>query len=310
MGEPKVPERKTGIVFNIQHYSVHDGPGIRTIVFTKGCPLRCPWCSNPESQRLQPQLGFNPNKCLGIKACFRCAEVCAYGAVKLNVEESDRILIDRKLCTDCLQCVDVCPSQALQAFGKPTTVEDVLKEVEKDSVFYARSGGGLTFSGGEPLMQGDFVAETLKEARRRRLKTTIETCGYVDWSTMEKVCQHLTSLIMDIKCMDPEKHQKYTGASNELILDNFNKLCEHFPKLPKLIRTPVVPGFNDREEDIREIAEFVKDKPNVTYELLKYHRLGQQKYHFLGREYPWPDTQLEDVKFEKLKEVAKSIVNQ
>ncbi|AFL98833.1 MULTISPECIES: glycyl-radical enzyme activating protein [Desulfitobacterium] len=310
MGESRASdERRYGLVFNIQHYSVHDGPGIRTIIFTKGCPLRCEWCSNPESQQTQPQLGFNPHKCIGIKACFRCAEVCVYGAIKLNTEENDKIFVDRKFCTDCVKCVDVCPSQALQVFGKPITVEEAIREVEKDSVFYARSGGGLTISGGEPLMQADFVTETLKEARKRRLKTTIETCGYADWPSMENVCQYLTSIIMDIKCMDSEKHKKYTGAPNELILENFNKLCEGFPKLPKLIRTPVVPGFNDTEEDIKEIANLVKGKLNVTYELLKYHRLGQQKYHFLGKDYPLSDTQLGDAKFEQLKELAKSILD-
>lgn len=298
---------KSGLVFNIQHYSVHDGPGIRTIVFVKGCPLRCQWCSNPESQQLQPQLGFNPNKCIGIKACFRCTEVCTYGAIKLNTEESDRISIDRELCKDCLQCTDVCPSKALQVFGKPTTIAEAIKEVEKDSVFYARSGGGLTFSGGEPLMQADFVAATLKEARKRRLKTTIETCGYADWASMEKVCQHLSSIIMDIKCIDSEKHKKFTGASNELILDNFNKLCEQFPNLPKLIRTPVIPGFNDTEEDIKAIVDYIKGKANLKYELLKYHRLGQQKYHSLGRKYILRDAQLDDEKFEKLKEIANSL---
>lgn len=148
MGETIIFDKnKSGLVFNIQHYSVHDGPGIRTIVFVKGCPLRCQWCSNPESQQTHPQIGFNPNKCIGIKACFRCAEVCTYGAIKLNQDESDRILVDRENCQECLRCTDVCPSKALQVFGKPTSIDDVIKEVEKDSVFYARSGGGLTFSG-------------------------------------------------------------------------------------------------------------------------------------------------------------------
>lgn len=156
-------------------------------------------------------------------------------------------------------------------------------------------------------MQADFVVATLKEARRRRIKTTIETCGYADWSSMEKVCQHLSSIIMDIKCIDSEKHKKFTNVNNEIILNNFTKLCEQFPNLPKLVRTPVIPGFNDSEEDIKAIVDFIKDKPNVKYELLPYHRLGQQKYYYLGKEYSLAGVQLDDIKFEKLKEIANSL---
>ena len=309
MGETLIFDKsKTGLVFNIQHYSVHDGPGIRTIVFVKGCPLRCQWCSNPESQQTQPQLGFNSNKCIGVKACFRCAEVCTYRAINLDPHNSDKIMIDRDLCTECFACFNVCPSNALEIFGKPMTVDEVIQEVEKDSIFYARSGGGLTFSGGEPLMQADFVAATLKEARRRRIKTSIETCGYADWSSIEKVCAHLNTILWDIKCMDSDKHKKFTNVGNELILSNFNKLCEQFPDLTKLVRTPVIPGFNDTEEDIKAIVDFLKDKPNVKYELLPYHRLGQQKYTYLGEEYALAGVEpMDEHKIKQLKEIAKNI---
>lgn len=301
-------KNKFGLVFNIQHYSVHDGPGIRTIVFVKGCPLRCKWCSNPESQQQQPQLGYNANKCIGAKACFKCAEVCGYGAIRIDSSnENLKVEINREFCSECLLCADVCPSKALEVFGKPTSVDDVISEVEKDSIFYTRSGGGLTFSGGEPLMQADFVVATLKEARRRRIKTTIETCGYADWSSVEKVCQHLNSVIWDIKCIDSEKHKNFTSVSNELILNNFEKLCAEFPNLPKLVRTPIIPGFNDSEEDVKAIISFIKDKPNVKYEILPYHRLGQQKYSYLGREYSLTGVQLDEEKFQKLKGIANSI---
>lgn len=308
MGDTIVLDKnKTGLVFNIQHYSVHDGPGIRTIVFVKGCPLRCQWCSNPESQQPQPQLGFNLNKCIGTEACFRCAEVCMYGAIKLSPEENARIFVDRKLCQECLQCTEVCPSKALDVFGRMKSVDEIIKEVEKDGVFYSRSGGGLTFSGGEPLMQADFVAAALKEARRRRIKTTIETCGYAEWPSMEKVCQYLSSIIMDIKCMDAKKHKEFTGASNKLVLENFEKLSEKFPDLPKLVRTPVIPGFNDTEEDIKSILNFIKGKPNVRYELLPYHRLGQPKYEYLGKEYILAGKELDNDKFKKLKELTNTL---
>ena len=297
-------KKKYGYVFNIQHYSVHDGPGIRTIVFLKGCPLRCQWCSNPESQLQHPELGYNPQKCIGINKCLRCAEVCLYGAVKQDPDENDKILIDRQLCKECLLCTDACPSKALEVFGEQTSIDEIIQAVEKDSAFYARSGGGLTFSGGEPLMQAEFITEVLKVARRRRINTTIETCGHADWLDFAKVCQHLNSLIIDIKCIDTEKHKKFTNVSNELILNNFRKLCEEFPNLPILVRTPVIPGFNDSEEDIQAIVDFIKGPPNVRYELLPYHRLGQQKYNYLGKEYLFEGVMLDDEKFNRLKEIA------
>ncbi|WP_407308206.1 (2S)-3-sulfopropanediol dehydratase activating enzyme [Desulfosporosinus paludis] len=305
MGEMILFDPKNyGYVFNIQHYSVHDGPGIRTIVFLKGCPLRCKWCSNPESQQPNPELGYNPNKCIGINSCLRCAEVCIYGAVKQDQDENDKIAIDRQLCKECLLCTDACPSKALEVFGKQTSIEDIIQAVEKDSAFYSRSGGGLTFSGGEPLMQAEFVTEVLKVAHRRRINTTIETCGYADWSQLERVCQHLNSLIMDIKCIDSEKHKAFTNVSSELILENFTNLCEKFPNLPKLIRTPVIPGFNDTQEDIQAIVDFIKDRPNVRYELLPYHRLGQQKYTYLGKEYSLEGMKLDDERFNQLKGIS------
>jgi len=299
-------KKKYGYVFNIQHYSVHDGPGIRTIVFLKGCPLRCQWCSNPESQLQYPELGFNPSKCIGISKCLRCAEACIYGAVKQDQEEHDKISIDRQLCKECLHCTDACPSKALEVFGKQTSIDEIIQAVEKDSAFYTRSGGGLTFSGGEPLMQAEFITEVLKVARRRRINTTIETCGYAEWRQLAKVCQHLNSLIMDIKCIDSVKHKKFTNVSNDLILENFLKVCMEFPNLPILVRTPVIPGFNDSEEEIQAIVNFIKGRPNVRYELLPYHRLGQQKYSYLGKKYPLVGVKLDDEKFTYLKGVANS----
>lgn len=299
-------KKKYGYVFNIQHYSVHDGPGIRTIIFLKGCPLRCKWCSNPESQLSHPELGYNPNKCIGINHCLRCAEVCIYGAVEQDQDENDKISIDRQLCKECLLCADACPSKALEVFGKQTSIEDIIQAVEKDSAFYSRSGGGLTFSGGEPLMQAEFITEVLKVARRRRINTTIETSGYADWSEFAMVCQHLNSVIMDIKCLDSEKHKTFTNVSNTLILKNFTNLCEEFPNLPKLIRTPVIPGFNDTEEDIQAIVDFIKGRPHVRYELLPYHRLGQQKYTYLSKEYSLEGVKLDDEKFNRLKEISNS----
>ena len=275
--------KKNGFIFNIQRYSLHDGPGIRTLVFLKGCPLKCKWCSNPESQQLYPDLAYNANKCIGANQCGMCLDVCAAGAI--NEGENDRIIIDRDSCKQCFTCVDKCPSKALSIFGTLMGIDDVLKIVEKDSIFYARSEGGLTISGGEPLVQADFAAELLKEAKRRRINTTMETCGYGDWQKLEQMCEHLNLVFFDIKSMHALKHKKFTGVTNELILDNFKKICACFPNLPVTVRTPIIPGFNDTEEDVLAVIDFIKGFPKVKYELLAYHHLGEPKYAYIGREY-------------------------
>ncbi len=292
-----------GLVFNIQRYSVHDGPGIRTIVFLKGCPLNCRWCSNPESQSGQPELAFNANKCIGEADCGLCGQACRQGAVKTAGD--GKIELDRTRCDACFSCVDACPAKALHIFGQPMTVDEILKAAEADGVFYGRSGGGITLSGGEPLAQGAFTVALLKEAKRRRINTAMETCGLGDWAVLAEAAKYLNTIIFDIKTLDAQKHQEYTGVANEAILANFGRLCEEFPALPKLVRTPVVPGFNDSEEDIAAIAAFLAGKTNVDYELLAYHRLGQPKYRYLDRDYPLDDLKLDDDKFKALKQLAK-----
>ncbi len=274
--------KKNGIIFNIQRYSVHDGPGIRSIVFLKGCPLTCQWCANPESQHRQPELAYNDYKCIGTSECQYCLTICPAGAIQKN---QDKIRIDRKLCTNCDLCADSCPSKALNMYGKSMSVNEVLDTVEQDSIFYSRSGGGMTLSGGEPLLQADFATELLKEAKRRRINTTIETCGYADWEKVEQVCQYVDNILFDIKSMDSSKHKEFTGVPNEKILDNFQRLCNRFPNTPITVRTPVIPGFNDTEQDIVAILNFIKGIPQVRYELLGYHRLGEPKYIYLGKDY-------------------------
>lgn len=294
----------TGTVFNIQKYSVHDGPGIRTVVFLKGCPLSCRWCSNPESQSFKPQLAYNKNKCITLSRCVRCGEVCTAGALVRG--DDDKIAVDWNTCTNCLACTEVCPATALVAYGSKQTVKDVIDQVEKDASFYARSGGGLTLSGGEPLAQPEFALALLKEAKRRRMKTAIETCGNVPKDVILEACGYLNVLLMDIKSMDSAKHKKFTNVGNELILANFKAIREAFPKLKIRIRTPVIPGFNDTAEDIEAIVDFLKNY-NVEYELLPYHRLGTQKYTNIGLEYPLGDISLENESFLKLLEISKKI---
>jgi pyruvate formate lyase activating enzyme len=304
VGQHKQFFSSCGFVFNIQRYSLHDGPGIRTLVFLKGCPLRCRWCSNPESQRLEPELAFNEDKCIGTTECGFCKDICSSGAVQEN--GSGLIAVDRKTCMECFLCADACPSHALSVFGKLMTVDEVLQAVEADGVFYGRSGGGMTLSGGEPLAQADFVLELLKEARRRRINTSIETCGFAEWKDLERICGYLDSILFDIKTMDPVKHKEFTGVSNERILENFQRLCESFPNLPKRVRTPVIPGFNDTEEDIKAIADFIRGKPHTEYELLAYHRLGQPKYTYLGREYALMDIRVDDERMKALEQVKRA----
>lgn len=277
-------KKKYGYVFNIQRYSVHDGPGIRTIVFLKGCPLQCQWCANPESQHVHPEVAFNKNKCIGVKDCGLCINVCQTGAIKTS--PNNGIIINRELCNNCSSCADVCPSKALNMYGKVMAVNEVLNLVEQDSMFYARSGGGMTLSGGEPLLQADFAVELLKEAKRRRINTNIETCGFSVWENLDRACQYLDNIFYDIKCIDTDKHQQYTGVHNEKILQNLKKLCTEYPTKNVTVRTPVIPGFNDTEEDILAIIDLIKGFPNVKYELLAYHRLGEPKYGYIGKEYP------------------------
>lgn len=272
-----------GVVFNVQKFSVHDGKGIRTLVFLKGCPLRCTWCSNPESQAMQPELAFNGAKCLTPAVCGRCLTACQTGAISLR----DGILcIDRSRCENCFACVKACPSKAHSIYGEVKSVDEVLRRVEEDSVFYARSGGGLSLSGGEAMAQPEFTVALLREARRRRINTAMECSLHCDWNDLSEACTHLNQLIMDIKCVDADKHKAHTGVGNGRIIKNFHGLLEAFPNLPIRVRTPIVPGFNDTEADVKAVLALLPtDRKGLEYELLSYHRMGQPKYEFLGRQY-------------------------
>ncbi len=286
-------------VFNIQRYSLHDGPGIRTIVFLKGCPMRCRWCCNPESQLDTPEISYVENQCIGVSACGFCQQVCPVNAISFE----DKAKIDRMKCINCLKCAEVCPSKAIKTEGTKYTVNELLDLVERDSVFYGHGDGGLTVSGGEPLMQGDFLIALLKGAKKRRIHTAIETCGSGEYAVLSEAAKYLDAILFDIKSLDDAKHREYTGHGNEKIIENFSNLCREYPLLEKRVRTPIIPGFNDTEAEIRRIKSFLADKPNVTHELLKYHTFGMGKYKALGREYPMEEVKLSDSKFEELKAV-------
>lgn len=293
--------QQRGIVFNIQKFSVHDGVGIRTLVFLKGCPLRCRWCSNPESQKPEPEHAFNPTRCLTAKVCGRCLKVCPTGALSL-VE--DCICFDSRRCQQCFACVHACPSGAESAYGSSMSVAEVLAKVEQDDVFYNRSGGGITLSGGEALLQHDFALALLREAKHRHINTCIETCGYYPYEHLREACRYLDKLIFDIKSLDAAKHKAWVGVDNARILQNFEQVCEDFPQLPLRVRTPVIPGFNDTEDDILAIREFVPRRPHMEYELLAYHRMGQPKYAYLGRPYALEGVTLDEAHLQRLKALA------
>lgn len=282
---PSREEENLGLVFSVQKFSLHDGAGIRTLLFLKGCPLSCKWCANPEGRSYTQELAYNPDKCIGGSECDRCRCTCGVGAILEG--QAGKIAIDRGLCTNCGDCVDSCPSNALALFGNHMSVTEVIRIVEEDSRFYARSGGGLTLSGGEPLCQATFVERLLRMARSRGIDTALETSGLCPWEDLERVCPHVNQVLFDVKTMDPEKHREATGVGNQRILANLHDLPRAFPRLSIVVRTPVIPGFNDAPEDIEAIVDFLNGLPgSVTYELLPYHRFGEPKYRQLDKEYP------------------------
>lgn len=298
-----IDNKKSGIVFSVQKYSVHDGPGIRTIAFLKGCPLSCKWCSNPESQKLQPELAYNPKKCLGLDKCVRCVEICTDGSISKG--EDEKVLFDRSRHST-IDYADACPAGAFNTYGEEQTVKEVLDRVQEDEMFYARSGGGMTVSGGEPFSQGDYVFSLLREARTRRIKTAVETCGVAKWENIEPCLQYLNNIMFDVKSMNEEKHIEFTGLSNDLPLENLRKIREACPNKEIRVRTPIVPGFNDTVEDVKAIIEFIETLPGapVEYEALEYHRMGQPKYDYLGREYEIKETALADGLYEEISKLV------
>jgi pyruvate formate lyase activating enzyme len=283
------PQAPNGVVLNIQHFCTNDGPGIRTTVFLKGCSLRCKWCCNPESIHPKPELAYDLKKCIGEKECGLCLKECPESAISVMPSDG-KVRIDWDLCTNCGKCVPVCPPQALYLFGRAMTVDEVLTEVEQDGTAYRESGGGITLSGGECMLQADFSAALLAEAHKRGINTAVETAGNVPWEFMAKVLPHVDTMLHDHKLTDPERHKKWCGADNSRILANYKRAYETFPEKTFIARTPLIPGVNDDEEHIRSVLAFISPHKNVIdYELLPYHRYGETKYGFLGRVYELED---------------------
>jgi pyruvate formate lyase activating enzyme len=270
-----------GMVLNIQKFSIHDGPGIRTLVFMKGCPLKCSWCSNPESQKRSVELRLIQSRCAN---CGKCIEACPNSAVKIS--KKGEVVTDRRICKRCGRCVEVCLYEARLIAGEYTTVEDLLKKVEEDRSFYENSGGGVTVGGGEPAYQHAFVRDFLKRCTERWLHTVIETCGYAPWKHLKEILEYVDFLIYDIKHIDPATHKRLTGVSNKLILENLSRITSSRVNLPIIIRVPIIPGLNDSEANVSATAQFVSQLGSVQgMELLPYHRLGMSKYEQFGMDY-------------------------
>ncbi len=261
-------ENNKAIIFDIQRYSIHDGPGIRTLVFFKGCPLRCKWCQNPESLDPNPEIGFFPSKCIG---CGECAKVCRAGAIIF--EENRRI--DRSLCDRCGKCAEVCYAEALTVIGKPYDVKTLLDVVERDRPFYEQSGGGLTVSGGEPTLQFEFLLSLLREATASGLSTIIETCGAFAWTKFKRLLPYLDIVYFDLKVIDEKEHRRLTGVGNRRILANARRLVESGARL--VFRVPLVPSMTATESNITDLIRLLTELGQKEVHLLPYHKMGESK---------------------------------
>ncbi|MDO5516982.1 MAG: glycyl-radical enzyme activating protein [Clostridium sp.] len=288
-----------GTIFNIQRFTIHDGPGIRTELFLKGCPLRCEWCSNPESWMPNIQLGVYKTKCISRKKCGLCEEVCPENGI-LNFTRGRLTSIDRDKCMNCLACHSACPSDAIKQWGKLMTVEECMKEIRKDKGYYERSGGGVTVSGGDPLVQSDFVAELFKACRDEGIQTCCESTFYADWREVEKILPYTDIIISDIKHMDTDMHKRYTGVHNDRILENLKKLADREREL--ILRIPIIPDVNDNMDNIKATADFILNELGGhvrALQLLSFMRLGEEKYCSLGIPYKMQGVKVNRKSFQK-----------
>jgi pyruvate formate lyase activating enzyme len=301
----ELTQKKLGLVFEIQKMSTEDGPGIRTTIFLKHCPLKCEWCHNPESISKDPILEWLGHKCIGCKTCL---EICKQNALSFDKKG---ININREKCIGCGECSEECPSTALHLFGKWWTLEDLFEEIEKDKVYYTKSKGGITISGGEPTLQPEFVREFLKKCKKNGISTALDTCGYASKKIYDKILPFVDLILLDVKEISSTKHKKFTGVANELILENAKWFSEYVRKNNKRlwIRTPIIPGFTATKQNVQGIGEFIVEKlENIPerWDLLSFNNLCQDKYARLDIEWRLKDIPLIDPeKMEELYEIAK-----
>ncbi len=288
----------TGIVFDIKKFSVHDGPGIRTTVFLKGCGLHCLWCHNPESQHPEPELLLRPDLCIG---CGACVVECPQGAI---YRDDKRYVTDREKCTRCGTCLSACYADARELVGKKMTVDEVMAEIMSDIVFYDQSSGGVTFSGGEPLLQGEFLAALLKACKEQNIHMAVDTCGHAPVDAFNCIRDYVDLFLYDLKVMDDVRHREVTGASNALILSNLRLLSENGHKI--ILRVPLIPSINDDEDNLRQIAQLAQSLPSVErIDILTYHKIGRDKYERIGKINPMPET--EPPEEEQVNAIAKQL---
>jgi len=262
----------SGLVFNLMRFSLHDGPGIRTTVFLKGCPLHCRWCHNPESQSSKPEILYVGERCI---LCGDCVLACQHGALDLTLDR--QLLHHPELCQRCGECVEACPSAARQLAGRRMTVAEVLAEVLKDQVFYDESGGGITISGGEPLRQAEFVEALLAACKIRQMHTVLDTCGFADAAVLRRISKYVDLFYYDLKLMNSESHQRFTGVKNDLILENLKMLAEGGSAIT--VRVPILPGVNDDPENSDALSKYLSPLGVREIDLIPYHKLGNDKYH-------------------------------
>lgn len=274
----------TGVIFDIQRFSVHDGPGIRSTVFLKGCPLRCLWCHNPEGISPKPELMFFAYKCLG---CGTCARVCPKSAINFISAQEAKPSLDREKCTGCGLCAEACPSGAWRLVGRTVTVDELLSCLERDALLYDRSEGGVTFSGGEPLFQPEFLSAALRACKKRRIHTVVDTSGFASASVLKEIAPLVDLFLFDLKPMDEEEHRRYTGGSNRPIHENLRRLVEW--GRPVIVRVPLIPGITDTEKNVQMLMAFLAELRGgiQKVELLPYHDVAE-KYQRLGRTYGMP----------------------
>ncbi len=282
----EVTKPVTGSILHVERASLHDGQGLRTVVFLKGCSLRCPWCSTPESQNHNPQRGYIKERCT---LCSRCIDACPEKALRFSVTEN-RIIIDRTICKLCFICKAVCLQNAIKKYGFYLTVDETIIQIRNDEVFYFHSGGGITISGGEPFSQPDYTASVLKQCKIRGIHTAVESSLHAPFTEIAKSLPWLDHLYADLKQMDDRLHQLYLGDSNRLILENIKKLNNSGGPLAITIRLPLIPGFNDSDINLKKTVQFCLKHPIISaLEVLPYHRLGSDNYRYLDLDYQCRD---------------------